>query len=191
MKRKIWFMLMLLCTALMLVTASNYAQFLPSSEQQRTRIQQVDWQNVQIDKVEVYKNKREVVILQKDQVIKTYKMRLGFDPQGHKIMEGDGKTPEGLYTLDWRNPESAFYKSLHISYPNEQDLAQAAAKGVSAGGLIMIHGSNSSQEGNKGGLLYNYLPRDDWTLGCIAVSNQDMDELWEHVVDGTPIEIFP
>lgn len=151
-----------------------------------------------VDRIKVYKSKRYLELIQQNQVVRRYPIRLGFDPLGHKTTEGDGKTPEGTYTIDWRNPSSAFYKSLHVSYPNQQDIAQATQRGVSAGSNIMIHGStpkllnskiSNSNEQNK--LLYHYMPHQDWTLGCIAVSNAVMDELWVLIKDGTTIEIVP
>lgn len=174
-----------------ILNAKTLAKFLPSAEEQKTSVQTVDWSAVEIDRVEVYKSKRLLQVLDDDKVIKTYKMRLGFAPTGHKTIEGDGKTPEGQYVLDWRNPNSQFYKSLHISYPNADDLAQAKTRGVSAGGDVMIHGSAKSLGGSEGQPLYGYMPKADWTWGCVAVSNQDMDELWKNVKDGTVIEIFP
>ncbi len=181
----------IVAVCLVALLAFKLQRFLPTSAQDKTIVQTVDWSNTHIDKVEVFKAKREVQVLQNGQVVKTYKMRLGFDPVGHKTTEGDGKTPEGVYTLDWRNPNSQFYKSLHISYPNAQDVAQAEARGVSAGGDVMIHGSMKKTGGAEGQPLYDYLPQQNWTLGCIAVSNRDMDELWQNVKDGTTIEIFP
>lgn len=174
-----------------ITNAKTFEKFLPSAEEQKTTVQTVDWSVVEIDRVEVYKSKRLLQVLDDGKVIKIYKMRLGFAPTGHKTTEGDGKTPEGKYVLDWRNPNSQFYKSLHISYPNAHDLAQAKMRGVSAGGDVMIHGSAKNLGGSAGQPLYGYMPKADWTWGCIAVSNQDMDELWQNVKDGTEIEIFP
>ena len=168
-----------------------YHALLPRAPSQKTTALNIDWQQVTIDEVHVYKAKRQVQVLQKGTVIKTYAMRLGFAPIGHKTTEGDGKTPEGSYTLDWRNPNSQFYKSLHISYPNAIDTAQAQARGVSAGGDVMIHGSSNLPQGKPQQALYDYLPREDWTHGCVAVSNQDMDELWANVKNGTKIGIYP
>ncbi|MFW1858349.1 L,D-transpeptidase family protein [Acinetobacter defluvii] len=148
-------------------------------------------QETPITEVKVYKSKRIVELLHQEQNIRTYPMRLGFDPLGHKVQEGDGKTPEGQYVLDWRNPKSAFYKSLHISYPNAQDQAKAKQLGVSAGGDIMIHGSATTAQMNKLPKLMEYLPRNDWTWGCIAIRNVDMDEIWTLVDDGTIITIYP
>lgn len=147
-------------------------------------------QQTPITQVKVYKTDRVVQLLHRDQVIRTYPMRLGFDPIGHKVKEGDGKTPEGTYILDWRNPKSAFYKSLHVSYPNVQDQAKAKQLGVSAGGDIMIHGSATTSQIEKFPSLMKYLPRNDWTWGCVAVRNIDMDEIWTLVDDGTVITIY-
>ncbi|OTG67332.1 L,D-transpeptidase family protein [Acinetobacter silvestris] len=144
-----------------------------------------------ITEVKVYKAERKVQLLHNEQIIRSYVMRLGFDPLGHKIKEGDGKTPEGRYWIDWRNSQSAFYKSLHISYPNTQDIAKAKELGVSTGGDIMIHGSASNKQLQKLPMLMQYMPRNDWTWGCIAVRNIDMDEIWKLVDNHTPIEIYP
>ncbi len=107
-------------------------------------------------------------------------IQLGGAPVGDKRFEGDQRTPEGLYEIDWRNPESAYYLSLHISYPNAGDHAYATARGRSPGGMIMIHGQPNGLRGRAPG---------DWTDGCIAVSNEEMYALWQAVSDGTPIEI--
>ncbi len=139
--------------------------------------------------IKVYKAKRYLELLHGDQVVKRYPIRLGFAPIGHKTTEGDGKTPEGNYRIDYRNPNSAFYKSLHISYPNAQDQQQARQRGVSAGGDVMIHGS-APQMGDQGQPLYRYMPHEDWTFGCVAVSNAAMDEIWQLVKDGVAIEII-
>lgn len=148
-------------------------------------------QNTPITEVKVYKSERIIKLLHREQTIRTYPMRLGFDPIGHKVQEGDGKTPEGHYVLDWRNPKSAFYKSLHVNYPNAQDQAKAKQLGVSAGGDIMIHGSATTAQVNKLPKLMDYLPQKDWTWGCVAVRNVDMDEIWTLVDDGTIITIYP
>lgn len=147
-------------------------------------------QNQRITLIRVYKSKRYMELLDGDAVVKRYPIRLGFDPQGHKTTENDGKTPEGRYQIDWHNAHSAFYKSLHISYPNAQDTQQAKQRGVNAGGDVMIHGS-AKFWGKENQTLYHYLPHQDWTLGCIAVSNAVMDEIWPLVKNGTSIEILP
>lgn len=177
-------------------TYQKYNQFIPTanaaihvqnlSEQEIQRLRQ----NTPITEVKVYKSDRIVKLMHHDKDIRTYPMRLGFDPIGHKVKEGDGKTPEGRYILDWRNPNSAFYKSLHVSYPNQQDKSKANQLGVSPGGDIMIHGSATRSQVEKLPSLMTYLPRNDWTWGCIAVRNIDMDEIWKLVDDGTVISIY-
>ena len=175
----------------------KYAQYLPTTDTAQfspnltvNEIQKIRKNNT-INNIKVYKAERKVQLLHHQQIIRSYVMRLGFDPLGHKVQEGDGKTPEGRYTLDWRNPKSAFYKSLHISYPNEKDKEKAAQLGVSAGGDVMIHGSATTSQVQKLSSLMQYLPKSDWTWGCIAVRNVDMDEIWKLVDDGTAIEIYP
>jgi murein L,D-transpeptidase YafK len=148
-------------------------------------------QSSPINEVHVYKSERRLHLLSGSHIVRSYDMRLGFDPIGHKVKEGDGKTPEGRYVIDWRNPNSQFYKSLHISYPNATDIAKAKQLGVSPGGDIMIHGSASTKQLKRLPQLMDYLPKDDWTWGCIAVRNVDMDEIWKLVDNGTPIEIYP
>jgi murein L,D-transpeptidase YafK len=133
------------------------------------------------DAVLVDKSERTLQLLRDGAVIATFSVALGFAPEGHKTQQGDGRTPEGRYVLDWRNPKSRFHLSIHISYPNSADKAQAAARGVSPGGDIFIHGTP---------WLASVTGR-DWTLGCIAVSNADMDAIWASVADGTPIVIRP
>ena len=172
----------------------RYSKFIPDtsitvSSLSANDIQQIR-QNTPITEVQVFKAKREINLLHQNQTIRTYPIRLGFNPLGHKTQEGDGKTPEGRYVLDWRNPKSQFYKSLHISYPNQADLAQAKARGVSAGGDVMIHGSTNSETAKLPKMM-EYLPQNDWTWGCVAVRNVDIDEIWQLVDNGTAIEIFP
>lgn len=144
-----------------------------------------------ITEIKVYKANRVIKLLHREEVIRVYPMRLGFSPKGHKHQEGDGKTPEGRYTIDWRNGKSEFYKSLHVSYPNKKDVLRAEQLGVLPGGNIMIHGSGSNHEHDTQADLMEYLPKKDWTTGCIAVRNIDMDEVWSLVDDGTVIEIYP
>ncbi|MCT2558607.1 L,D-transpeptidase family protein [Tsuneonella sp. YG55] len=114
-------------------------------------------------------------------------IQLGDAPEDHKQFEGDERTPEGRYTIDYRNPNSAYYLSLHISYPNAADRAFARAQGRSPGGAIFIHGQPNGLPGADAGLR---MPG-DWTDGCIAVSNGTIALLWNAIPDGTPIEIRP
>jgi len=141
---------------------------------------------IKADKVLVLKGQREMLLLREGKVFRTYKVALGIKPRGHKEQRGDNRTPEGQYILGGRNPESRFYKSIHISYPNEADRAAARARGVNPGGSIMIHGvpPDLADLGADHRLW-------DWTNGCIAVTNREMDEIWNLVEAGTPIEIRP
>jgi murein L,D-transpeptidase YafK len=138
------------------------------------------------DQVIVMKSQRTLTLLLHGKVLRTYKVALGAAPVGAKEQQGDHKTPEGHYILDRRNAKSSFYRSIHVSYPNEQDKQRAAQHGVSAGGDIMIHGLP-----NGFGWLGAAHRTVDWTDGCVAVTNAEMDEIWELVPDGTPIEIQP
>lgn len=148
--------------------------------------QQTSVSNPSITEVVVRKEQRRLDLMEGDTVFRSYRVSLGDNPTGHKLFEGDERTPEGRYTLDWRNPESDFYKSIHISYPNEQDLEEAGAWGLNPGGSIMIHGLPN----NAGDLAFAFAGL-DWTDGCIAVSNEEMDEIWSFVENGTPIHILP
>lgn len=116
-----------------------------------------------------------------ERLLKRYRINLGFEPVGTKVMSGDGRTPEGQYFIDRRNPRSDFYLSLGLSYPNAMDVARARALGVKPGGDIMIHGGPRSPEDRR---------RKDWTAGCIAVTDQEIEEIWSMVPTGTPVVIF-
>jgi len=138
------------------------------------------------DKVLIEKQARRLTLLAKDEVIKTYKIALGGNPVGPKERQGDNKTPEGTYIIDSRNGNSGFHLSLHISYPNEQDKIRARALGVSPGGNIMIHGIK-----NGFAPVGASHAETDWTEGCIAVTNQEMEEIYKFVPNGTVVEITP
>ncbi len=142
--------------------------------------------SVSIDKIVVIKHQRRLDVMSKNRIIKSYKISLGRVPKGHKEHEGDKKTPEGLYTINDKNPNSGYHKNLGISYPNERDKRHADSIGKSPGGLIKIHGIR-----NGFGWIGWFHLLADWTLGCIAMTNKDIDELYEHVPIGTPIEIKP
>lgn len=135
-----------------------------------------------VDLVVVIKSERVLYLYSAGLVVQQFPISLGGHPLGDKRKRGDQRTPEGFYTLDWRNPHSEFYRSLHISYPNARDRARARARGVDPGDNIMIHGQP----------VYAFHKRTgDWTYGCIAVSDHAMDVLWQRVPVGTPIEIYP
>ena len=201
MKRKYIFILagiFSICLLSAYVLYDRYGKYLPTTASDvvfpmaltGAQIQSIR-QNTPIDIIHVYKNQRYLVLQHQNKIIRRYPIRLGFSPIGHKIKEGDGKTPEGRYVIDWRNRQSSFYKSLHVSYPNAKDQQNAQLLGVSTGGDIMIHGSATTSQVNKLPSLMEYFPRNDWTWGCVAVKNTDMDEIWLLVDNGTPIEIFP
>ncbi len=133
-----------------------------------------------VTKIIVFKSARYMHLMHGTKVLKSYKIDLGFAPEGHKQVEGDGRTPEGLYYIDRRNPNSDFHLSLGISYPNRADRARAQKLGKSPGGDIFIHG-----RGNPVQRLIR-----DWTWGCIAVTNEEMEEIYAMVRVGTPIAIY-
>ena len=140
------------------------------------------------DRLVVLKGERRLVLMRGDRVLRVYHVALGRYPKGHKIRKGDAKTPEGTYTVDYRldSNRSKFYRALHISYPNAQDRANARRLGVDPGGQIMIHGLPTRWSAQEVGH-----PKLDWTQGCIALTNREMDEIWDMVADGTQIEIHP
>lgn len=138
------------------------------------------------DRVIIEKAARQLHLLQDGEVFRTFKIALGIRPEGDKTQEGDFKTPEGKYTLDMRNSNSDYFLSIHISYPNSVDRREAADLGVSPGGSIMIHGQPNAPKHTE--VFYR---TQDWTNGCIAVSNSDMIDIWLMTGDNTPIEIKP
>lgn len=141
---------------------------------------------IHADYILVEKTERRLTLFMNDEVVKSYRIALGKSPQGHKIREGDLKTPEGVYFIDDRNMDSRFHLALHISYPNEIDLFFADKLGVPPGGNIMIHGTGDEYE-----WMGKYHSVHDWTDGCIAVTNKEIEEIWSLVPDGTKIEIRP
>jgi murein L,D-transpeptidase YafK len=136
-----------------------------------------------VDFVRVDKSDRTLTLYGAGLPLKTYRgLQMGGDPLGPKHFEGDERTPEGRYVLDYRNPQSAYHLSLHVSYPSESDRAYAARFGRSAGGEIFIHGQPNGYDGRVEG---------DWTDGCVALSDAEIEELWRLIPDGTAIEIDP
>ena len=140
----------------------------------------------EITRVVVLKSERKLMLMSGDTVVKTYRVSLGGEPVGPKTQQGDHKTPEGVYLLDSRNPYSTFHLALHISYPNAADRAQAKKRGVSPGGAIMLHGLPKGWEWAGPGTKLV-----DWTDGCIAVTNPEIEEIYRMVKIPTPIEIKP
>ena len=138
------------------------------------------------DAVLVIKSERRLYLMNEGERFATYKVTFGGESKGHKQAQGDQKTPEGHYMLGYKNLKSSFYKSIHISYPNEKDRANAKRLGVKSGGDIMIHGQANGWEW-AAPLVQLF----SWTDGCIALSNKDMDQIWMAIDPGTPIEIRP
>ena len=169
----------LIFISLITISAISYAK---SGSQSVTK--QALPSDINIDKVFVDKSERILQLLSGDKVIKTYHIALGDSPAGHKRQQGDERTPTGSYKLDYKNEKSSYYRSIHVSYPNANDKAQARKRGVSPGGDIMIHGQK-----NGFGHLAAVTQKRDWTDGCIAVTNDEMDEIMSVYQAGMPIEI--
>lgn len=132
-----------------------------------------------VTSVVVQKRRRKMFLLHNNEVLEQYEFELGLAPTGHKEIEGDGRTPEGAYYIDRKNPNSRFYLSIGISYPNDADRARARAMGKSPGGDIFIHGTPRLS-----------LNRDDWTAGCLAVTDREMEDIYAMVNVGTPIFLY-
>ena len=172
--RKINLLILVICALLLTVYfyAHNNWRTLPSG--------------TPIDRIVVEKSARKLSIFRDGKQIKTYRMALGRNPTGAKQEEGDMKTPEGIYKIDGRNAQSSFHLALHISYPSDADNTRAAMRGVSAGSDIMIHGIR-----NGLGWIGAFHRWKNWTAGCIALTDEEIEELWRVTPDGTTIEIRP
>jgi murein L,D-transpeptidase YafK len=162
--------------------------FLTQQGREVTVTEKAEYDRLFAEKVVVKKAERKLYLVKKDKPFRTYRVSLGFRPNGHKQRQGDGRTPEGRYTLDWRSSGSKFRKALHVSYPSYQDKLHARRRGVDPGGMIMVHGRPNAGRNNP---LREEISKEDWTQGCIAVSNLAIDEIWSYTRDGTPIEILP
>ena len=136
----------------------------------------------EVTRLIILKSARKLYLLHNETTLKSYDINLGFEPLGDKKVRNDGKTPEGSYTINRRNPNSNFHLSIGISYPNAADIAEARAMGKSPGGDIFIHG---------GPTLFRDRNKKDWTWGCIAVSNREIEQIYAMVTDNTPIDIYP
>ncbi len=132
-----------------------------------------------VTRIQVFKEQRTMQLISGQSLLRSYQFDLGFAPAGHKAQEGDGRTPEGAYLIDRRNPNSRFHLSLGISYPNANDVADARERGIDPGGDIFIHGTPQRWVGQP-----------DWTWGCIAVQNEQMNEIFAMVETGTKIFIY-
>ncbi len=180
MQKRTKYKLILLITFLLLAIASSTAYLACSISDTKLDT------SIHIDKIVVEKSKRKMYLYANNQLIKTYKIALGKHPRGGKKYEGDKKTPEGLYIINSKNPKSEYYKNLGISYPNKKDKEEAEKDGKNPGGDIKIHGLK-----NGWGWIGQMHLLTDWTAGCIAITNKNMDELYAIIEIGTPIEIKP
>ena len=144
------------------------------------RVSTRGYRGPQVTHIVVSKSRRRMWLLHRDKVLRRYPISLGFAPEGDKKVEGDGKTPEGRYVIDRRNADSQFHLSLGISYPNAQDIEEAKALGQPPGGDIFIHGESPKPQDRR-----------DWTFGCIAVRNRDIEEIYAMVPNGAVIDILP
>ena len=140
---------------------------------------------VRADRIVIEKARHRLTLMRKGKALKSYRISLGA-PYGPKRRRGDGKTPEGRYRIDWRNARSKYHLALHISYPDKRDRARAKGMGVDPGGAIMIHGLPNGR-----GWLGPLARRFDWTQGCVAVTNPEIEEIWRAVPNGTPVDIRP
>jgi len=146
---------------------------------------------MEADEIRVYKSKHRMDLISQGRVIKSYRVMLGRGGNKPKRKQGDNLVPEGKYIIDYKNPESQFYKSLHISYPNEEDKRKASEAGVEPGGDIMIHGYP-----NKPKPLFKFLKKMgliklvDWTAGCVAVDDGEMEEIYHAIEEHTPVTLF-
>lgn len=139
-----------------------------------------------VDRVVVEKSKRTLTLLKQDREVRTYKIALGRDPVGAKVRQGDNRTPEGIYYVDYKVRNSVYHRALHLSYPNPDDVERARALGVPPGGSIMIHGMKNDHLW-MGDVQYLF----NWTNGCIALTNREIEEVWALVSPWTPVEIRP
>jgi murein L,D-transpeptidase YafK len=166
--------LLLLCLAALGLAAAAYLNFNPLPR------------DVVADRVLVEKAARRLTLLRNGSALKTYRVALGRAPVKAKEYEGDQRTPEGIYTIDFHKPDSDYHLALHVSYPEQHDVDRAAAQGLSAGSDIMIHGLPNGR-----GWIGRFHRREDWTAGCMAVADFEIEEIYRAVPDGTPIELRP
>lgn len=172
MTKKLWYLVLILASTFLLIYYYSPEPKLPSGKK--------------IDSLVVFKSQRALLAFSGGQLVKTYKISLGGNPIGNKLCEGDKKTPEGNYQINDKNPNSGYYKNLAISYPNQENINAAKALGKSAGGDVKIHGIR-----NGLGFIGKFHRWLDWTEGCIAVTDDEMEELYNAVSVGASIKIVP
>jgi murein L,D-transpeptidase YafK len=168
------FFLLVLCLTAIGVGAVAYLNFDPLPR------------DAMADRVLVEKSARRLSLLRNGATLKTYRVALGRAPTGAKEYEGDQRTPEGIYTIDFHKPDSDYHLALHVSYPEQRDIDRAGAQGLSAGSDIMIHGLPNGRA-----WIGRFHRRNDWTAGCIALTDFEIEEIYRAVPDGTLIELRP
>jgi murein L,D-transpeptidase YafK len=166
--------LLILCVAALGVLAAAYLNLDPLP------------QDAVADRIIVEKSAPRLTLLRNGSALKSYQVALGRVPAGAKEYEGDQRTPEGVYSIDFHKPDSDYHLALHISYPEQRDIDRAALQGLSAGSDIMIHGLPNGR-----GWIGRFHRRRDWTAGCVAVADFEIEEIYRSVADGTPVEIRP
>ncbi len=155
-------------------------------DRSRESVDRLQAEELKVERIVVSKDRKELYLISSDTLLKVYPVAFGRNPVGHKQFEGDNKTPEGLYSIDYKNPQSQYTKALHVSYPNKSDVEFAKSQGKSAGGDIMIHGLPSEErKGQAVGLIHPM----NWTQGCVAVTNPEIEEIYSLVKEKTLIEI--
>ena len=165
---------LVICLAAVGLTAAAYLNFNPLPS------------DAVADRIVVEKSARRLTLFQGGRALKSYPVALGRAPAGAKEYEGDQRTPEGIYSIDFHKPDSDYHLALHVSYPEQHDIDRAALQGQSAGSDIMIHGLPNGR-----GWIGRFHRRTDWTAGCVAVANFEIEEIYRVVPDGTPIELRP
>jgi murein L,D-transpeptidase YafK len=167
-------LVLLLCLMALGVGAVAYANFDPLPR------------DAIADRVLVEKSARRLTLMRNGNALKTYRVALGRAPIGPKEYEGDQRTPQGIYSIDFHKPDSDYHLALHVSYPEPRDIDRASAQGLSAGSDIMIHGLPNGR-----GWIGRFHRRSDWTAGCVAVADFEIEEIYRAVPDGTPVELLP
>ncbi len=174
-----WFSAYILC-GLLLLCCKDSSHATPKAIKPKTAL------NNNVDSIVILKNARQMQVYHKGRLLKMYHVSLGPEPVGAKHFQNDGKTPEGIYHIDGKNPYSHYHKALGVSYPSEEDRKYARKFGRPTGGDIKIHGLPNGYKGDPDDEI-----NDDWTLGCIALNNVEIDELYEHVTVGVCVNILP
>lgn len=155
-------------------------------DRSREDVKRLKDEGVNIERIVVSKDRKELYLISGETVLRIYPVAFGSNPVGHKQFEGDGKTPEGLYSIDFKNPNSEYTKALHVSYPNKEDVAYAKSQGKSAGGDIMIHGFPTDERKRQ---MISVIHPWNWTRGCIAVNNEQIADIYSLVKESTLVEI--